>query len=187
MKLLALAAAGVLCAAVTPAQASLYFDSNGMLRSAETSEDRGTARRVSRSEARRQARRHASQERRARTSQARRGSRDEQYASYYTSPPSSSYSYSNTYSGGLGPRPRRWCGWWMRSQRGGGPHLNVAWNWSRWGSPTSPQVGAVVVWRHHVGEIVGQAPNGRWLVRSGNDGNAVRTRARSVSGAVFRI
>jgi hypothetical protein len=87
----------------------------------------------------------------------------------------------------LGPRPRRWCGWWMRSQRGGGPELNVAWNWSRWGRPTSPQVGAVVVWRHHVGEIVGQAPNGMWIVRSGNDGGAVRTRARSVAGAVFRI
>lgn len=97
---------------------------------------------------------------------------------------SSNYS---SYSGGVGPRPGRWCGWWMRTQRGGGPHLNVAWNWSKWGRPTVAQVGAVVVWRHHVGEIVGQAPNGRWLVRSGNDGNAVRTRARSVSGAVFRI
>jgi hypothetical protein len=95
--------------------------------------------------------------------------------------------YSGDYTGGLGPRPRRWCGWWMRSQRGGGPHLNVAWNWSRWGSPTVPQIGAVVVWRHHVGEIVGQAANGMWIVRSGNDGGAVRTRARSVAGAVFRI
>jgi len=75
----------------------------------------------------------------------------------------------------------------MRTQRGGGPELNVAWNWSKWGQPTGPQVGAVVVWRHHVGEIVGQAENGKWLVRSGNDGNRVRTRARSVAGAVFRI
>ena len=86
-----------------------------------------------------------------------------------------------------GPKPKRWCGWWMRTQRGGGPELNVAWNWSKWGQPTQPQVGAVVVWRHHVGEIVGQAANGKWLVRSGNDGNQVRTRARSVKGAVFRI
>ncbi len=83
-------------------------------------------------------------------------------------------------------RPRAWCGWWMRQQRGGGPELNLAWNWSRWGSPSGPQVGAVVVWRHHVGEIVGRAANGQWLVRSGNDGGAVRTRARSVAGAVFR-
>ncbi|WP_333794598.1 hypothetical protein [Hyphomicrobium sp.] len=86
-----------------------------------------------------------------------------------------------------GPRPRAWCGWWMRTQRGGGAHLNVAWNWSKWGRPSGPQVGAVVVWRHHVGEIVGKAPNGQWLVRSGNDGGAVRTRARSVAGAVFRV
>ena len=87
-----------------------------------------------------------------------------------------------------GPRPARWCGWWMRTQRGGGPELNVAWNWRKWGRPASgPQVGAVVVWRGHVGEIVGRASNGQWLVRSGNDGGKVRTRARSVAGAVFRV
>lgn len=100
------------------------------------------------------------------------------------------YASTTSYSSGshsAGPRPRAWCGWWMRTQRGGGAHLNVAWNWSRWGSPSGPQVGAVVVWRHHVGEIVGQAANGKWLVRSGNDGGAVRTRARSVAGAVFRV
>jgi hypothetical protein len=88
---------------------------------------------------------------------------------------------------GLGPRPRQWCGWWMRTQRGGGPAFNVAWNWRHYGRPTTPQVGAVVVWRHHVGEIVGRASNGMWIVRSGNDGGAVRTRARSVAGAIFRI
>lgn len=99
-------------------------------------------------------------------------------------------STGNSWSGGgynAGPRPGRWCGWWMRTQKGGGPHLNVAWNWSKWGRPTSPQVGAVVVWRHHVGMIVGRAANGQWLVKSGNDGGRIRTRARSVSGAVFRI
>ncbi|MFZ4806741.1 MAG: hypothetical protein ACOYLQ_05735 [Hyphomicrobiaceae bacterium] len=88
---------------------------------------------------------------------------------------------------GAGPRPRAWCGWWMRTQRGGGPELNVAWNWSRWGRPTTPQVGAVVVWRRHVGEIVGQASNGQWLIRSGNDGGQVRTRPWNIRGAVFRI
>ena len=96
-------------------------------------------------------------------------------------------SYPVTASRGVGPRPRQWCGWWMRTQRGGGPELNVAWNWSRWGRPSGPQIGAVVVWRHHVGEIVGRAANGQWLVRSGNDGGRVRTRARSVAGAVFRM
>ena len=88
---------------------------------------------------------------------------------------------------GVGPRPGRWCGWWMRTQKGGGPEYNLAWNWRNYGSPSGPQVGAVVVWRHHVGMIVGRAANGQWIVKSGNDGGAVRTRARSVAGAIFRV
>ena len=88
---------------------------------------------------------------------------------------------------GVGGRPRKWCGWWMRTQLGGGPEFNVAWNWRKYGRPTSPQVGAVVVWRHHVGIITGRAANGRWIVKSGNDGGRVRERARSVKGAIFRI
>ena len=88
---------------------------------------------------------------------------------------------------GVGPRPGAWCGWWMRTQRGGGPEYNLAWNWSRRGQPTEPKVGAVVVWRHHVGEITGRAKNGQWIVRSGNDGGRVRERPRSVAGAVFRM
>jgi hypothetical protein len=87
----------------------------------------------------------------------------------------------------VGPRPRNWCGWWMRTQLGGGPEYNLAWNWRRYGSPASPQVGAVVVWRGHVGMIVGEASNGKWLVRSGNWGGRVATVARSVRGAVIRI
>ena len=75
----------------------------------------------------------------------------------------------------------------MRTQRGGGPEYNLAWNWTKYGSPGSAQVGAVVVWAHHVGEIVGQASNGQWIVRSGNDGGQVRTRARSIAGAVVRV
>jgi ribosomal protein L35AE/L33A len=75
----------------------------------------------------------------------------------------------------------------MRTRRGGGPEMNLAWNWRNYGSPASAQVGAIVVWRHHVGEIVGQAANGQWLVHSGNDGGAVRTRARSIAGAVIRM
>lgn len=85
-----------------------------------------------------------------------------------------------------GPRPARWCGWWMRTQFGGGPEYNVAWNWRKRGVAASPHVGAVVVWRHHVGIIVGMNDRGQWLVKSGNDGGAVRVRARSVKGAVFR-
>lgn len=125
---------------------------------------------------------HAAQARRARP--AARGRAERVRAQR-----SREVSYSNPSRGpyNAGPRPGRWCGWWMRTQRGGGAHLNVAWNWSKWGRPSGPQVGAVVVWRGHVGEIVGRASNGQWLVRSGNDGGKVRTRARSVAGAVFRM
>ena len=93
------------------------------------------------------------------------------------------------YSGGgdVGPRPRKWCGWWMRTQYGGGPEFNVAWNWRKYGRPVQPQVGAIVVWRHHVGIITGRAANGRWIVKSGNDGGRVRERPRSVRGAIFRM
>lgn len=89
-------------------------------------------------------------------------------------------------STGIGGRPGKWCGWWMRTQKGGGAHLNLAANWRRWGSASSAHVGAVVVWSHHVGIITGRASNGQWIVKSGNDGGRVRERARSVSGAVFR-
>lgn len=86
-----------------------------------------------------------------------------------------------------GGRPSRWCGWYMRTLRGGGPEYNVAWNWRKYGRSSGPQVGAVVVWRHHVGEITGRTADGRWIVRSGNDGGRVRERPRSVAGAVFRV
>jgi hypothetical protein len=85
-----------------------------------------------------------------------------------------------------GPRPGRWCGWFMRTRHGGGPEYNVAWNWSKRGVPASPHVGAIVVWRGHVGEITGRAANGQWLVLSGNDGGRVRERPRSLKGAVIR-
>ncbi len=86
-----------------------------------------------------------------------------------------------------GGRPSRWCGWWMRTQKGGGPELNLAHNWTHWGRPSGPKVGAVVVWPHHVGMITGRAAGGEWIVKSGNDGGRVRERPRSVTGAVFRV
>jgi hypothetical protein len=89
-------------------------------------------------------------------------------------------------AGGLGGRPRAWCGWWMRTQLGGGPEYNLAANWRNYGHASGPQVGAVVVWPHHVGMITGRSADGRWIVKSGNDGNAVRERPMSVAGAVFR-
>ncbi|MEO1205652.1 MAG: hypothetical protein AAFV45_04915 [Pseudomonadota bacterium] len=102
------------------------------------------------------------------------------YRKVYATPP--------RHVAGVGPRPGKWCGWWMRTQKGGGPEFNVAWNWRKYGTPVSgPRVGAVVIWRHHVGMITGQTANGRWIVKSGNDGNRVRERPRSVKGAVFRM
>jgi hypothetical protein len=88
----------------------------------------------------------------------------------------------------VGPRPARWCGWWMRTQKGGGPELNLARNWANWGRPAGgPRVGAVVVWSHHVGMITGRTKDGQWIVKSGNDDGRVRERPRSVAGAVFRV
>ena len=87
--------------------------------------------------------------------------------------------------GGYGGRPRAWCGWEMRHLVGAdpGPQYNLARNWAHWGRAGAPGVGAVVVWAHHVGKIVGQE-NGQWIIRSGNDGHAVRTRPRSIAGAI---
>ena len=83
-------------------------------------------------------------------------------------------------------RPRAWCGWFMRGQVGSdpGPSFNLARSWASYGSNAGgPQVGAIVVWRHHVGKIVGHE-NGQWIIQSGNDGRAVRTRPRSIAGAI---
>lgn len=97
-------------------------------------------------------------------------------------------SVTDTGGYGVGPRPGKWCGWYMRTRHGGGPEYNVARNWRKRGVALSgPQVGAIVVWNHHVGQITGQADNGKWIVLSGNDSNRVRERARSVAGATFRM
>jgi hypothetical protein len=85
------------------------------------------------------------------------------------------------------PRPAHaWCGWYMRHLLGVADRsYNLARNWVHYGSPAGgPMVGAIVVWRHHVGRIVGRGGNGEWIVTSGNDGNQVRTRAMSLAGAI---
>jgi hypothetical protein len=92
------------------------------------------------------------------------------------------YRHPQHYAG----RPGAWCGWYMRSQVGSDPgsNYNLARSWAHYGSNAGgPSVGAIVVWRHHVGKIVGQE-NGQWIVQSGNDGHAVRTRPRSLAGAI---
>jgi hypothetical protein len=88
------------------------------------------------------------------------------------------------YRGGYGPRPAAWCGWYMRKLLGvANPAFNLARNWAHWGHAGAPGVGAVVVWPHHVGKIVGRE-GGEWVIQSGNDGHAVRTRPRSIAGAI---
>jgi hypothetical protein len=85
-----------------------------------------------------------------------------------------------------GGRPAAWCGWYMRTQVGAdpGPQYNLARAWAHYGSNAGgPSVGAIVVWPHHVGRIVGHE-NGQWIVQSGNDGHAVRVRPRSLAGAI---
>jgi hypothetical protein len=85
----------------------------------------------------------------------------------------------------IGGRPAAWCGWEMRQLVSGdpGPSYNLARNWAHWGQAGPAGVGAVVVWSHHVGKIVGQE-GGEWIIESGNDGNRVRTRPRSIAGAI---
>ena len=94
-------------------------------------------------------------------------------------------SSNTTFRGGTGGRPAAWCGWAMRQLVGGdpGPEYNLARNWARWGHAGPAGVGAVVVWAHHVGKIVGEE-NGRWIIQSGNDGHRMRTRPLPITGAI---
>lgn len=83
------------------------------------------------------------------------------------------------------PRPSAWCGWWLRQHLGVADRLyNLARAWARYGQPAhGPGEGVIVVWRHHVGIITGRA-DGQWIVKSGNDGHAVRERPRSLAGVI---
>ncbi|HWX82885.1 MAG TPA: hypothetical protein VNZ48_04720 [Xanthobacteraceae bacterium] len=96
------------------------------------------------------------------------------------------YSRPSGHSGRrTGGRPAAWCGWEMRQlvSSDPGPAFNLARNWAHWGQPGQAGIGAVVVWSHHVGKIVGEE-GGEWVIESGNDGNRVRTRPRSIAGAI---
>src|SRR5215475_8252857 len=80
-----------------------------------------------------------------------------------------------------------WCGFYMmhlkhKTDR----RLALAREWAREGIDAGgPGAGVVVVWPHHVGDLRGGPDDrGRWLVHSGNDGNAVRTRRRSLFGVI---
>lgn len=84
-------------------------------------------------------------------------------------------------------RPHAWCGWYARKLVGNDPGVafNLARNWARWGRAVSAGIGVMVVWSHHVGMITGYDDQKKmWIVKSGNDGHAVRERPRPVTGAI---
>jgi hypothetical protein len=79
-----------------------------------------------------------------------------------------------------------WCGCWLRLRYGmADVRFNLARAWARVGLDAGgPVVGAIAVWRHHVGEITGVPGPGRLILKSGNDGGAVRERERSTRGII---
>jgi hypothetical protein len=97
---------------------------------------------------------------------------------------------ANLIGGPIVPRPadaRRlpWCGFYMMElKHKTDRRLARAREWAREGIAARGP-GAGVAWPHHVGEIHGGPDKrGRWLMHSGNDGNAVRTRWRSLFGVI---
>lgn len=80
---------------------------------------------------------------------------------------------------------RKWCGCWLANYFGMRDRaLWLARKWASIGRPAGgPGQGVVVVWPHHVGVITGKSETG-WIVKSGNDGNAVRERERSLKGVI---
>lgn len=78
-----------------------------------------------------------------------------------------------------------WCGCFMRHLTGlMSRSLNLAANWAHVGHATTAHEGAIVVWPHHVGKIMSNVRGGFAFVLSGNDGNRVRDRYRSLRGAI---
>ena len=95
-----------------------------------------------------------------------------------------------SYSGRPAGCPARsWCGCWLASHLGiSDRSLWLARNWARVGhSAGGPQVGAIVVWRHHVGKVTAVDGN-RIRVLSGNDSKMVRERWRTTAGVIaYRV
>lgn len=89
----------------------------------------------------------------------------------------------------IGGRPsgcpaRAWCGCFLSNYLG--LHRRDLWlarNWASVGRASSPQPGAIAVWRHHVGRVTAVA-NGMIRVLSGNDGHRVRERWRTAHGVI---
>lgn len=84
------------------------------------------------------------------------------------------------------PRPRAWCGFFLRHHLGVSDRAyNLARRWASWGSPArGPAPGVVAVWPHHVGIVTAVPKPGVIVLLSGNDGHAVRERERSTRGII---
>ena len=90
-------------------------------------------------------------------------------------------------------RPRMWCGWWLAQHLGyQDKKLYYVLNWlddKRFTRVSGPAVGQIAVFQRgkrggHIG-IVNRVPEpGKVLLLSGNDGNAVRLRARSTERVI---
>jgi hypothetical protein len=79
-----------------------------------------------------------------------------------------------------------WCGCWLRHQLGiADTKFNLARNWLQYGSPSGPHAGAIAVWSHHVGKVLGDCPGGL-IIQSGNDGhgNQAGTVCRPTRGII---
>jgi hypothetical protein len=83
-------------------------------------------------------------------------------------------------------RAHAWCGTYLSRYFGmTDRRLALAREWTKVGSNAGgPNIGVVVVWPHHVGVITGRTPHGEWIIHSGDDGGAVRTRPRAVAGSI---
>lgn len=80
--------------------------------------------------------------------------------------------------------PSRWCGCYLERYFGKSDRsLWRAREWARFPRAGGPAPGVVAVWPNHVG-VVKAVDGGQILLHSGNDGNAVRTRWRSVRGVI---
>ena len=88
--------------------------------------------------------------------------------------------YAARFADGIGPRPGRWCGWWMQHRTGitsaaTGLNLNRAFDWRRVGSAGDGSPGNVLVGgsgRSHVSLILERLGGGCYLTISGNAGRA---------------
>jgi hypothetical protein len=83
---------------------------------------------------------------------------------------------------GVNTRRVKWCGLYLAKIIKRPPrHAASVDAWRRWGRRVKPRPGVVVIFKHrHVGQLIKMLP-GCALVRSGNDGNRVRTRCRKPS------